>query len=88
MSSVADAELSSHAMLAEFIVERRLWVVDDGAGPVAFIAASVVDDCAHIVQVSTVPERRGERLGATLIDHVESWATSEGHRALDALDVS
>lgn len=85
MASVADAELPSHAMLAEFVAEKRLWVLDDGSGPVAFIAASVVDDCAHIVQVSALPERRGERLGATLINHVESWATSQGHRALTLL---
>jgi len=82
MASVADADVPSHAMLAEFVAEKRLWVLDDGAGPVAFIAASVVDDDAHIVQVSALPERRGERLGATLINHVESWASSQGHRAL------
>jgi len=82
MASVADAEVPSHATLAEFVAEKRLGVLGDGAGPVAFIAASVVDDDAHIVQVSALPERRGERLGAALIDHVESWASSQGHRAL------
>ena len=82
MTSVADAELPSHALLAGFVTEQRMWVVDDGAGPVAFIAASVVDDAAHVVQVSVLPERRGERLGAGLTDHLESWARSKGLRAL------
>ncbi len=82
MASVADAELPSHALLAELIAGGRMWVFDEGAGPVAFIAASVVDDSVHIVQVSVLPERRGERLGAGLINHLESWATTKGHRDL------
>lgn len=82
MSSVADAEVPPPALIAPFVVMGRLWVDDHGDGPVAFVVASVVDDCAHILQVSVVPERRGERLGAALIDHVESWAKAEGWPAL------
>jgi GNAT superfamily N-acetyltransferase len=82
MESVADAPPSSRDVIAAAVEQRRVWVYDDGAGPVAFIIAKTVVDCAHIVQVSVVPERRGERLGAALIDQVESWAVSEGLRAL------
>lgn len=82
MDSIADAPVPSLELVTRYVEERRLWVYDDGAGPVAFVVASVVDDCAHIVQVSVVPERRGESLGAALIDEVESWARSHGLCAL------
>jgi hypothetical protein len=64
MSPVADADLPSVAVVGSCIARGGAWVVDDGAGVVAFVMASVLDESAHIDQVSVHPKRRGQRLGA------------------------
>ncbi len=40
----------------------------------AYILVDVIDDEAHIEQVSVHPDHARQRLGQRLIDHVEAWA--------------
>ena len=58
---------------------RGAWVaVDDDDRPVAYLTSHVVDDAAHIAQVSVHPSHARRGLGAALIDHLA--ATSRGDR--------
>jgi GNAT superfamily N-acetyltransferase len=61
----------------------RAWVaVDEHDEPAGFAVADVVDGCAHIEQVSVHPAHAGQRIGATLLDHVAGWAARHRLRAL------
>jgi GNAT superfamily N-acetyltransferase len=70
-------------VLRGFQQDGRAWVYVDGADrPVAYLIASVVDDCAHVEQVSVHPDHARKRIGRALIDHLAGWARSRGASAL------
>jgi GNAT superfamily N-acetyltransferase len=69
--------------LEPFRADGRAWVaVDDDDRPIAYLISAVVDDCAHIEQVSVAPAHAHRGLGAALIDHLASVAAAEGRAAL------
>ena len=60
-----------------------LWVTaDESDEPVAYLMASVVDDCLHIDQVSVHPGSAHRRLGRGLLEHAASRAGADGLAAL------
>ena len=79
MPSVADSPPLPTESLTGYRRAGRAWVAaDEYDEPVGFVVADVVDDRAHIEQVSVHPAHAGQRIGAMLLDHVADWAT--GHR--------
>jgi GNAT superfamily N-acetyltransferase len=66
------------ADVAEDGTGRRLDGGRRGRSP----AVDVVDECAHIEQVSVRPDHAGQGIGRALIDHVGAWASGQGLRAL------
>ena len=61
----------------------RLWVTTDTDDrPTGFVLVTLVDDAAHIEQVSVHPDQQGQGLGRQLIEHVDSWAAGQGFQAL------
>ncbi len=83
MTFVADDEPPSIDTLRAFQQDGRAWVsVDQDDQPVAYLIAELIDDDAHIEQVSVHPAHRGERLGRQLIEHLGDWAREHGARAL------
>lgn len=69
--------------LAPYERAGRAWVqADDDDRPVGFLIADIVDDAVHIEQVSIDPAFARRHLGRDLIEHVASWARSNGHVAL------
>jgi GNAT superfamily N-acetyltransferase len=42
--------------------------------PVAYVLVDVVDDAAHVEQVSVHPAHAGRRLGSALLDVAAAWA--------------
>jgi GNAT superfamily N-acetyltransferase len=79
MDVVADDEPPSVTKLSEFQADGRAWVwTDSDDVPVAYILVDVIDDEAHIEQVSVHPDHARQRLGQRLIDHVEAWARTRG----------
>ena len=48
----------------------------DGRRGVGYVLVDVVDDCAHIEQVSVRPDHQGEGVGRALLDRVRQWAMS------------
>jgi GNAT superfamily N-acetyltransferase len=60
-----------------------LWVTADQADrPIAYLMASVVDDCLHVDQVSVHPDSAHRRLGRALLEHAASRAATDGLAAL------
>jgi GNAT superfamily N-acetyltransferase len=83
LDSIADHEPSSTDALAAYAVAERAWVAVDSAGTlVGFVLVDVVDDCAHIEQVSVHPDHQGAGIGRALLDRVRTWASSTGRRAV------
>jgi GNAT superfamily N-acetyltransferase len=66
------------AHVAEDGTGRRLDGGRRGRSP----AVDIVDECAHIEQVSVRPDHAGQGIGRALIDHVGAWASEQGLRAL------
>ena len=61
----------------------RAWVtVDNDDVPVAYLLSAVLDDCAHIEQVSVTRSRARRGVGAALIEHLATIARGEGRPAL------
>jgi GNAT superfamily N-acetyltransferase len=61
----------------------RAWVtVDADDAPVAYLLTAVLDNCAHIEQVSVAPSHARRGLGAALIEHLATIARGERRPAL------
>lgn len=66
-----------------FRAAGRAWVaVGDDDAPVAYLLSAVLDNCAHIEQVSVAPSHARRGVGAALIEHLAAIARSEGRAAL------
>lgn len=86
MHAVADDAPPTIAAFAAYRDAGRAWVAtgpDDR--PVAFVLADIVDGDAHIAQVSVHPDHARHGIGATLIEHVATWAR---HRGLPAVTLT
>lgn len=82
MDAVAGDDPLSEQVLGEFVLDGRAWVWVADAEPVGYLIVSVVDDNAHIDQVSVLPEYRGRRIGRRLIDRAVRWAAGRGLPAI------
>lgn len=83
MDAVADDEPPSLEVLAGFQQDGRAWVIDDDAGrPVAYLLVDVVDDGAHVEQMSVDPRHARRGLGRQLLAAAEAWARAQGLQAL------
>ncbi|MFC7449241.1 GNAT family N-acetyltransferase [Rhodococcus daqingensis] len=75
MDAIADDAPPSVSELAEYQRAGRAWVATgDDDTPIGYALALVLDDSVHVEQVSVDPAHAGQRLGAALIDEIESWA--------------
>ncbi len=83
MAAVAADEPPTIAELDRFHEDGRAWVATDQAdSPVAYLLVEVVDDDAHVVQVSVHPRYARQLLGAALLDTAAVWAQRRGLTAL------
>ncbi|WP_290851553.1 GNAT family N-acetyltransferase [Gordonia sp. (in: high G+C Gram-positive bacteria)] len=83
MDLVAGDEPATIATLLGYVADGRAWVaIDAESRPCGYLLAEIVDDCAHIEQVSVHPDFRGRRIGRDLIDHCENWARAAGLPAM------
>ena len=83
MDAVADDEPPSVEELAGFQRAGRAWVATDGTGlPVGYVLVDVVDDAAHLEQVSVHPGHSRQGLGRALVETAAIWAAQHGLAAL------
>jgi GNAT superfamily N-acetyltransferase len=86
MAAIADDEPPTIAELTEYHRDGRCWVVTDPDDhPIGYLLGAVVDNAAHVEQVSVHPGhwRRGH--GRRLIDTLGEWAAERG---LDGLTLT
>jgi GNAT superfamily N-acetyltransferase len=81
MGEIAADEPPSVSELREFAEAGRAWVATDTDDvPVAYLLSALVDEAAHIEQVSVLAPSRGRAIGAALIDHLSAIAARDGRR--------
>lgn len=57
----------------------RAWVTTDRDGhPVGFVVVDLVDEAAHVEEISVRPDVIGQGHGMALMRHVEKWARAKG----------
>lgn len=83
MAAIADDDPPSTTTLAAYAVAGRSWVAADGDGRiVGYVLVDVVDDAAHVEQVSVRPDQQGRGVGRALLDRVAEWARDTGRTAM------
>lgn len=83
MVEVARDEPYPLPVLAASAQAGLLWVMaGETDEPVAYLMASVVDECLHIDQVSVRPDSAHRRLGRALLEHAAGHAADAGLAAL------
>ena len=80
---VADDEPFAIATLHAYAKDGRSWVVlDETAASVGYVLVDIVDNAAHIEQISVTPDRQGIGVGRALLDRVREWALESGRSAI------
>jgi GNAT superfamily N-acetyltransferase len=80
MSDIADHDPFDSDELAAATV---LFVaVDEDDEPIGYAMVELVDDHAHLEQLSVLPDHGGQGIGTRLLDAVADWAEAQGHREI------
>jgi GNAT superfamily N-acetyltransferase len=83
LDDVADDEPPALEVLAAYADGARSWVAVDGAdSPIGYVLVDIVDGCAHVEQVSVLPDRQGVGVGRALLEQVRRWAADSGLAAV------
>jgi GNAT superfamily N-acetyltransferase len=78
MDAVANDDLPTVEELRGYLQLGRGWVaVDDDDVPIGYLIADVVDNEAHIEQVSVSPSWSRRGIGRALIDRAALWAAGQ-----------
>ncbi len=79
LSGIADDEPLPAPTLDRYATEGRSWVaLDDADRPIGYVVVDVIDDHAHIEQVSVHPDHQGRGVGRALLNRVRGWASDTG----------
>jgi GNAT superfamily N-acetyltransferase len=82
LGDIADHDPATTAELEAYRLGGHAWVVEEDGAVAGYAVTSVVDGNLHIDQVSVDPAYAGRRLGAGLIDHLDTVAARSGCPAL------
>jgi GNAT superfamily N-acetyltransferase len=83
LADVAGHEPMAAEELAGYAADDRCWVALGDSGAVdGYVIVEVVDGCAHVEQLSVLPDQQGKGHGRRLLEEVERWAAEAGLAAL------
>ena len=83
MQEIAAEEPLASDELAEYALSGRAWIaVNEDGDAVGYVLVRRVDQNAHIVRLSVVPEMQGRGVGRSLIDRVERWGEEHRFRSI------
>jgi GNAT superfamily N-acetyltransferase len=83
MASIADDDPPPTNDLLAYQHAGRAWVAsDDVDQPIAYLVIDVVDETAHVEQISVHPDFDRQGLGRALLDTLAAWAARRGLTAL------
>ena len=79
LDDIADHEPFDADELAAAVIVFVATPDDGGDEPLGYAMVELVDDHAHLEQLSVLPEHGGRGIGTELLDAVARWASSQGH---------
>jgi GNAT superfamily N-acetyltransferase len=82
LADVAEHEPESVEALTEYTDAGRAWVVAENDTPVGYAVVDIVDEVAHLEQLSVHPDHGRKGLGAELLEHVCLWAEAQRYAAI------
>ena len=83
MDHVADDAPHTVEELADYAGARRSWVaVDESDQPVGYVLLDVIDDNAHIEQMTVRPDHQGQGVARALLVQATGWARGTGRSAI------
>ena len=83
MAAIADDDPPTLENLRAYQAAGRAWVAsEDDDVPVAYLLVDVVDDAAHVEQVSVHPDYARCGVGRELIETAAQWACEQGLQAV------
>lgn len=83
LPDVADDEPLPTEVLARYAMEGRSWVaVDDAGNPIGYVIVDVIDENAHVEQISVLPDHQGTGAGRALLERVRAWAEATDRPAV------
>jgi GNAT superfamily N-acetyltransferase len=82
LAHVAAHEPESVEALAQYLVAGRVWIVVEDDVPVGYALVDIVDDLAHLEQLSVRPDHGRHGLGTALLAHVCEWARQHHFEAV------
>jgi GNAT superfamily N-acetyltransferase len=82
LANVAAHEPEDIESLAEYLHAQRAWVLTERDVPVGYAVVDIVDGCAHLEQLSVLPDHGRKGLGAALLEHVCDWAGEQTYAAV------
>lgn len=75
------ADVPEPAAITEAVEAGHTWVAVVDGEVVGYVSAEIIDDAAHVGQVSIAPAHSGRRIGQRLVEHVEEWGARAGRAA-------
>jgi GNAT superfamily N-acetyltransferase len=82
-AAVAADEPASVETLTEYVRANRAWVITTETNePVGYAVVDIVDNLAHLEQLSVLPDQGRRGLGTMLLEHVCTWARSDDRAAV------
>jgi GNAT superfamily N-acetyltransferase len=83
LDAVAEDPPLELAALEAWRKAGRAWVSTDRDGhPIGFVVVDLVDDAAHVEEISVLPDQNGRGHGMALMRQVEAWARRKGRAAV------
>jgi GNAT superfamily N-acetyltransferase len=82
LAGVAAHEPETVEALAEYVRAGCAWVVAEDDVPLGYAVVDVVGGLAHLEQLSVHPDHGRKGLGATLLEHVCTWAAVRRYEAI------
>ena len=85
MHDVAEDGAHETELLQSYIEDGRAWVAEEAGVAYGYALADVLDDQAHLEQVTVRPEYGRRGIGSRIIDEVEAWARAHGFGSMTLL---
>jgi GNAT superfamily N-acetyltransferase len=79
LDDIADHDPFDADELAAAVMVFVATADDDPQEVVGYAMVELVDDHAHLEQLSVLPDHGGQGIGTQLLDAVADWARSQGH---------
>jgi len=85
MQDVADDGAHETELLESYVRGGRTWVAEEDGVVCGYALADVLDEQAHLEQVTVHPDYGRRGIGGLIIDAVAGWAREQGYTSMTLL---